>query len=122
MNSKRTWTTMLAIGVISFGIYSCDDDDTSIEQAVEEAESAWVYGFGFDTPSGYVSYMGVYEQIPEQADKATAVELGSSASVFSYGENAFIWDSEAVTMTRWSIDKSSLELSVDAILSLASTG
>ncbi|MEM9390761.1 MAG: hypothetical protein AAGA02_09825, partial [Bacteroidota bacterium] len=47
---------------------------------------------------------------------------GSSASVFSYGENAFIWDSEAVTMTRWSIDKSSLELSVDAILSLASTG
>ncbi|MEM0940240.1 MAG: hypothetical protein AAGI25_10705 [Bacteroidota bacterium] len=118
---KWTWITLFFLGVISVGSVSCSDDDNSGITLVDgEAESAWVYGFNNQTPNGSVNYMIADEEIPENADISQAVELGLSASIYSFGEHPYTWNGDAATITKWSVDRVNLTLAVEGIISLAS--
>ncbi|MEM9720534.1 MAG: hypothetical protein AAGA10_14835 [Bacteroidota bacterium] len=125
-NSKGwVWMRMLLIGIISLSIISCDEDDddmVDMEPEVQEVESAWVTGYFVGTPQGRVWYLRVDEEVPTEFDASEAVELGFNQRMYSFGENPYVWDSDARTMTKWEVDKTDLSLSPAAIMSLASTG
>ncbi|MEM0940247.1 MAG: hypothetical protein AAGI25_10740 [Bacteroidota bacterium] len=124
INSSWTWVSILLIGVISLGIYSCDnDDDDDLPPDPVEVESAWVTGYRISTPQGRVWYLRADEEVPENfaADDAT-IELGFNKPVYSFGENPYVWDGDAKTMTKWRVDRTDLTLSPIAIMSLAVTG
>lgn len=126
ISKQWTWLTMLLIGMLTLGITSCDEDDSNTvtpePEEPEEVGSAWVYGFSNNSPQGAVIYMGVSEEIPTQLDLNTSIELGSRVNTFSYGEDIYTWNSNASTITKWVVDRSTLEVSVENILSLASIG
>lgn len=120
---RGTWMTMTLIGAISVGIVSCSDDDsTDITPDEAEAESAWLIGVSQDTPTGSVLYMSVHEEMPKDVDVSSAVELGVNTSVSSYGEDVFTVNDNAGTITKWEVNKRTLELSPSALLSVASAG
>lgn len=125
---KWAWLTMLLIGMLTVGITSCDEDDTSNvtpdPDNGQEVESAWLYGFNQNTPSGFVNYLAVYEDHPSKVDVKNAVEIGASNAglVFSYEENPYTWNGDASTITKWSIDKTTLEINVSGLMSLATYG
>lgn len=114
----------MLIGVtISLGIFSCSEDDsTNVNPNGVEAESAWIYAFRNETPQGRVYYMSAHENIPEASNSSVAVELGLNTRIYSYGEHPYTWNGDASTITKWKVDKETLELSVEGIMSLASHG
>lgn len=122
--SKRwTWIAILLTGVVSIGIISCSDDDPSVTDTDPvEVESAWVLAYRSETPQGRVYYMEVNETIPSESNVSNAVELGLNNRIYSFGENPLTWNGDAGTITRWNVDRTNLDLSVDAILSFASNG
>lgn len=128
-NSKNTtnkrWTglTMLFIGIIATGITSCNkDDDPSGDDSGEEVETAYVRALDSYTPSGTINYFEVIQDLSAEVDLSKAVELGQNTRIYSLGAHPFTINRNAKTITRWKVDKKTLELSVDAILSYASTG
>ena len=117
---------MLLIGAVSFGMTSCNDDNDSGDPSdpdATEAGSAWVTGFRAQLPQGRVFYLSVTEELPESYDISSAVEVGSGGIFFeSFGDNPYTIDNNAQTITKWHVDRSTLELSVEGLLSYASTG
>ncbi|MEM6735247.1 MAG: hypothetical protein AAGC64_05780 [Bacteroidota bacterium] len=123
INKKQIWTTMLLIGTISFGIISCDDDDPDDDlTSVEETESGWLIGYRTRTPQGLIWYMEVNEDLPAETDQANAVEIGLNADIYTYESGIFTWNGDAATITKWDVDRSTLDFSVTGLLSLASSG
>ncbi|MEM9673499.1 MAG: hypothetical protein AAF992_12980 [Bacteroidota bacterium] len=126
-SKKWAWLTMLLTGMLSVGITSCDEDDnntvTPDPSDGQEAESAYFFGYRDFTPQGSVYYIEVQEEIGSGTNKSNAVEIGLNAYVTSYGEHPYSFNGNAGTITKWDVDKTTLELSPSAILSLAgSTG
>ncbi|MGD1894471.1 MAG: hypothetical protein ACFB15_28235 [Cyclobacteriaceae bacterium] len=126
--TKRwTWITMLLIGMVSVGISSCGDDDdnnnvTPEPEEPEEVESAWIYGFRLPTPQGRVYYMAAAEEVPSQVDISQVVEVGLNVRLYSYNGHPYTWNENAATMTKWDVDRTTLELSVSGVLSLGGSG
>lgn len=127
--SKRwAWLTMLLMGMFLLTTTSCDDDNddnntvTPDPGGEAEAESAWLTAFRVFGPNGTVYYMDVTEEVPEELNTSEAVELGLNKSIVAFDDNPYVVDNVASTITRWSVDRSDLSLSPEAILSLASTG
>lgn len=119
---KQAFLALLLIGAIFSVVFSCSDDNTNIALDRTEVVSAFITEFTKYTPSGNIIYMGIYEELPSELAVSNAVEIGTNGKVFSYGEHPYTWNGDAGTMTKWSIDKSTLEPSVDGILSFASSG
>ncbi|MEM0940251.1 MAG: hypothetical protein AAGI25_10760 [Bacteroidota bacterium] len=119
-----TWITMFLIEAISLGIISCSEDDSKDVDLSDgqEVESAWITGYFISAPEGRIWYMEATEDINSDVDISNSVELGSNASVRSYGENVYTTSFGAGTLTKWGINKSTLELEVEGIMSYASTG
>ncbi|MEM6737162.1 MAG: hypothetical protein AAF620_13950 [Bacteroidota bacterium] len=123
INKKQAWASMLLLGVIFVGIFSCStDDSTDIATEEAEAESAYFQYYRNETPGGSVIYINVNENIPEVADLSTSVELGIEVVAIPFGENIYTIDGNASTVTKWQVDRSSLGLSVTDLFSIASTG
>ncbi|MEM9673248.1 MAG: hypothetical protein AAF992_11670 [Bacteroidota bacterium] len=117
------WTTVLLIIVITISIFSCSEDDSiNVTPSGEEAESAWITGYFVSQPEGRIWYMEATKDINSDVDINNSVELGSNAGVYSSGENVYAVSSDAKTITKWIINKSTLELDVAGLLSYASTG
>ncbi|MEM0941448.1 MAG: hypothetical protein AAGI25_16925 [Bacteroidota bacterium] len=121
-NKKQTLASMLLIAVISFGIFSCSDDNNEVNPDGEEKENGWFVHFEIDNPNNSIHYMGVYEQIPEKMEPSNAVEIGLGASTMTYGDNIYTVNASANTLTKWEVNKASLELNPIQILSIASAG
>lgn len=123
-NSQIKWTSALLISVISFGIASCtdDDNDSNLDPTADEIASGWVTGFNVSTPQGTVWYLRADEEVPEDFNASSSVELGFNKRPYSFGENPYVWDSDARTMTKWEVNRTDLSLSPSGIMSLASTG
>ncbi|MEM6738292.1 MAG: hypothetical protein AAF620_19710 [Bacteroidota bacterium] len=121
---KWAWMTMLLIGVTSVGITSCSEDDNSEITTVDEveAESAFLQVYQNSTPGGRITYIRVTETIPEIADITQSIELGTEITIKTFGGQIFAVNPDASTITKWVVDKSSLELSVASVLSFASSG
>lgn len=123
-----SWLAILLIGMLSIVITSCgDDDDNAVTPEPvepEEASQAFLLGYRTNTPNGQVYYMSTHENIPNSIDISQAVEigLGGNTSITSFNGQPYSWNGDAATMTQWSIDKSTLELTVEGILSFGSTG
>lgn len=117
---------MLLMGIISTGIVSCSDDNdsdvTPDPGEGQEVESAWLYVTGVNTPQGFVRYMEIHEEIPARSNVAEAVELGLNSRAFFFGEHPYTWNGNAAVMTKWKVDRNTLELTVDGVLSFASAG
>ena len=112
--------------VIAFGLFSngCSDDDppAPTDPVNTEAESAYLLGYRVETPEGRVYYMEAHEEIPSNSNVSEAVELGLNRRIFSYGEHPYIWSGDDATMTKWTLDKTTLELSTDGVVSFGNTG
>ncbi|MEM0941316.1 MAG: hypothetical protein AAGI25_16245 [Bacteroidota bacterium] len=122
-NKKWAWATMLFIGLVAFGITSCSDDENNVTPVEGEAESAILQVVSVVTPGGSsVQYARVTPEILNEFDISQAVELGTGVSVKAFEDDMFVINSSASTITKYSIDRSSLELKVQDILSFASTG
>ncbi|MEM1260088.1 MAG: hypothetical protein AAGH81_16280 [Bacteroidota bacterium] len=129
---------ILALGMIS---YSCGSDDNDPEPEppigmedddpigmeddtppVEEFESGWLIGYRTRTPQGLIWYMEVNEELPNETDQANAVELGFNSQIFTTGDGVWTWNGDASTITRWEVDRTNLEFSVNGLLSIAASG
>ncbi|MGD1894889.1 MAG: hypothetical protein ACFB15_30370 [Cyclobacteriaceae bacterium] len=128
-NKRWAWLTMLLIGMLSLGTISCNEDDNDDNNNVtpapdepQETETAWMIGYRVGTPQGAVRYFEVHEEFPSQTNPSQAIEVGLASRVYSFGEHPFTYNENAGTMTKWSVDKSTLEISVAGIVSFASQG
>ncbi|MEM9300304.1 MAG: hypothetical protein AAGA64_18245 [Bacteroidota bacterium] len=128
LNSKKTiknykWATLFLIGAILLGITSCSDDDTTdVDSGNQELASGWLTGYRKDSPQGALYYMEASENILDETNVSNAVEVGLASRILSFGENPYTWNDEAGTLTKWSVDRTTLEFSVEGILSFASQG
>jgi len=114
--------SLLLIAMAMLSITSCNKDDDDINPGGgEAAKSAWLIGYRINTPQGSVKYMEVHEDIPTENNIAEAVELGFNARVYSYGGHPYTWNGDVATITKWDVDKTTLDLTPSAILSFAST-
>ncbi|MEM8940188.1 MAG: hypothetical protein AAGC64_12680 [Bacteroidota bacterium] len=119
---KSSPTLIILLGLLVLTSCENDDSDDASANNGEEAEQAWMLSFSENTPQGNVYYMGVYDEIPDSPDKNTAIELGFNATSVTFGDNVYTWNSNAMTMTKWSVDKVTLSLTPQDILSFASVG
>ncbi|MEM6841287.1 MAG: hypothetical protein AAF632_03605 [Bacteroidota bacterium] len=128
-SQKKVWIFILLIGMLAVGTISCDEDDNDDNNTVtpepeepEEVASAWLTGYFTATPNGRLYYMEVNENIPDETDVSNAVELGLGNRILSFGEHPYSWNDAAGTLTKWNVDRTTLEFSVDGIVSFASNG
>ncbi|MEM6526144.1 MAG: hypothetical protein AAF693_20275 [Bacteroidota bacterium] len=118
-----TWATVLLIGVLTLGITSCSDDDgTDVDPGGQEIESAWWSSYEVRAPEGDIYYLTVTEDIPTDFNASSAVELGFEQTVIAVEDNIYVYNPSAQTITKWSVDRTDLSLSVEGILSVATTG
>ncbi|MEH6657350.1 hypothetical protein [Leeuwenhoekiella marinoflava] len=111
------------LSMMAIGITSCDNDDKgNPNPGGEEIETAWVIGYRVETPQGRVYYLETHENIPSETNTSEAVELGLNSRIYSYGENPYTWNGDAATITKWEVNKSTLELTAIGIISFSSTG
>ncbi|MEM6736537.1 MAG: hypothetical protein AAF620_10765 [Bacteroidota bacterium] len=120
---RKRWafTTMLLIGILLTGSISCKKNDDDVTAAGEEAESAWLQAYTSETPTGVIRYLSVNETNPTKTDISQSVEIGLNSDVYSYGEHPYTWSGDASTMTKWEVNKNTLEITPIGILSFAST-
>ncbi|MEN7551481.1 hypothetical protein AAG747_26425 [Rapidithrix thailandica] len=102
------------------GLTACEDDKTT-PTPPQETESAIIASLRVSTPSGRVYYMGAYAELPEKLDFKEMEELGASVTVYSYGENPYVWNGTASTLTKYVVDNQ-LKISAGDVLSFANTG
>ncbi len=130
-NQKSVWVFMLLIGMLALGTISCDEDDNDNNNTVTpvpepdpipEVPTGWLIGYVNSTPQGGVYYMEASENIPEETNVSNAVEIGLGARVLSFGEHPYTWNNAAGTLTKWSVDRTTLEFSVEGVISFASLG
>ena len=124
MNSR--WLSALLMLVTAFGSMSCQDDDVASEDMTpdeQEVESAILQVISVTTPGGTsVQYASVTPEILDDFDISQAVELGTGVAVTYFEDDMYVINSSASTITKYSVDRSTLELQVEDILSFASTG
>ncbi|MEM8896285.1 MAG: hypothetical protein AAGC88_17025 [Bacteroidota bacterium] len=122
-STKWVITSIFLLGALSAGIFSCSDDDgTELGADGVEAQSAYFQLYYNETPGGRITYVNVSESIPEQTDLSKSIELGGGIYATSFGEHIYAINGNASTITKWQVDKSTLEPSVADIFSIASTG
>ncbi|MGD1895066.1 MAG: hypothetical protein ACFB15_31290 [Cyclobacteriaceae bacterium] len=125
---KWAWLTMLLIGVLSVGTISCDDNNddnntvTPEPNEPVETEAGWLIGYRTRTPQGLVWYMEVNEELPAETDLSNAVEIGFNAQILTFGSDVWTWNGDASTITKWEVDRTTLDFSVTELLSIATTG
>ena len=116
--------------MITLGVFfsACSDDNGSTDpdpnpDSVEpEATSAWLYDYYLSTPEGRIHYMDAVEELPSNVDVDGSVELGLNARTYAIGENVYTLSPSAGTLTRWDVDRTTLEISPSGLISYASTG
>ena len=128
MKMIKIFGLLLFIGLF---FTACSDDDPAPNSDPDtqadpdpdsELESAWLTGFRIETPQGRLWYMNVSEEVPENYDISESIELGLNQTVYSFGENPFVFDGNAKTITKWDVDKTDLSAEPSGILSLVSSG
>ena len=119
---RRSCLAILSIVFFLVGTTSCKEDDGVEMDEKQEAMSAWILGYRTETPQGNVYYLEAHEDVPSKTNSANAVELGLNSRIYSYGEHAYTWNGDAATITKWEVEKTTLELSPAGIISFASVG
>lgn len=123
IDKSISWLSLLLLGLVTCTFTACENDEGEITNNGAEAETASLVTFGQDTPGGWVTYMTVFEDAPTKIDIGDAVELGGSSSrVLIHGSDIYSYDPAASTITKWNVDRSSLELNPSSIISFASLG
>ncbi len=116
--------SLLFSTILMLSITSCEkDDDVTPDNNGQEVESAILHLYDKNSPSGErVFYMEVSEKLPSSLDVSKAVEIGANSTAFSVGEHPFTWNGNAKTITKWNVNKNTLEMAPTALMSLAGTG
>ena len=120
---KSTFSSRLTLLTITltFTFFACNDDDHP-EQNLEEVETATLLSLRTEGADGRIYYMAVYEEIPNEPDLSTMVELGPGFRVYAFGENPYTWDGNASNLTKWNVDRTNLNVSEAEVMSLAGLG
>ena len=123
----KAWVIILLVGTIAFGTTSCNDDDDSDDIIMEEeeepeVEDAWLIGYRTNAPQGLIWYMEVNEELPNETNQENAVEIGLNGDIFTHEGGVWTWNGNAATITKWDVDRVTLDFSVTGLLSLASSG
>lgn len=123
--TKWTGMAFLFLTIMAIGITSCKkDDEPTLDNNREEVATAFVRSIISYTPNGWVNYIEVVEDLTTNPDFSKAVEIGLyvGSDIHSVGEHPMTLNNDAKTITKWKVDKATLELSVEGVLSYASTG
>ena len=100
----------------------CDSTDPADDDDGLRPEGAVLIAERFNTPDGRIMYMGAYPDLPDQpVDVSQLVELGPSGKAFACGENAFFYNAEAATITKFVVEDD-LSLTAAASIQLAQEG
>ena len=116
-NLFKKYIPLLLLTLVAFT--GCKKDDETTPK--EESKTAEIAVTRVNTPGGRVYYMGAYSALPSVLDYKDMIELGANVTVYSYGENAYAWNGNASTFTKYSVS-STLQITVADVLSFASTG
>jgi hypothetical protein len=103
---QRLSTLALALALAPIAACSADPDadgEDSNEQ-VERPDGAILIAERFNTPDGRVMYMKAVAELPSApVDISTMVELGPGGDVFGCGGNAFFYNSDAGSITKYEV-------------------
>ncbi|MEM1118802.1 MAG: hypothetical protein AAGJ18_00050 [Bacteroidota bacterium] len=125
------WLMLLFVGFLAIAITSCGDDaieemeEMQEEQVVPdpEVESAVLQITSVRNPGGdAVIYATVTPEVAENFDISQAVELGINVAIETFEDDMFVINASSSTITKYSVDRTTLDLQVEGILSFASTG
>lgn len=119
---RWTWLSVIIIGIMIVGITSCTKDDFNPNLNGEELETAFVRGVDNYSPNGSIRYLDVVKDLAIEPNFSNMVELGLNVEVFAFGEHPYTINRDSKTITKWKIDKKTLNVSVEGLLSFASTG
>ncbi|MFH6988020.1 hypothetical protein ACHRVW_09770 [Flavobacterium collinsii] len=111
---------VLAIMCSVFALTSCSSDDTKTDEG-QGKNPAVIASVRVNTPGGRVFYLGAYDKFPSTLDYKTMTEIGSGATVYSFGEHPYVWNGTASTLTKYNVS-TEMKISKADALSLAGTG
>ncbi|MEM6265424.1 MAG: hypothetical protein AAGI38_23180, partial [Bacteroidota bacterium] len=119
--------SLLFLGILSLGITSCDnDDDGNVDpDDGQQVDSGWLIGSIVLGTNGNSFYLGAFEEIPStygtaELEKSTEIGLGTRLQIF--GNNIYSRDENARTVTKWKVDRTTLEIVPEAIMSFVASG
>lgn len=120
---KMTMFRKIVIVLLIAGITSCAEDniDPTLEEE-EEVETVFVRGVNNYTPNGSIRYLDIVPSLATEPNFANMVELGLNVEVYAFGEHPYSINRDSKTITKWKVDKTDMKVSVEGILSFASTG
>ncbi|WP_103864515.1 hypothetical protein [Aquimarina sp. I32.4] len=111
------------ISIVGLLFNGCSDGKSNKSNSrSSEVESAHVLAYRMETPEGRIYYMEVHEKIPSKSNVSEAVELGLNNRIYSYNEHPYTWSRDDATITKWSVDKATLEVSKNGVISFAHLG
>ena len=120
---NRYMAYFIIAGVILFT--GCSDDNVTDAESQDDSvefETAFLRGAVNFTPDGSITFLDIVTDLADEPDFSNMVELGRNVDVFANGEHPYTVNPDAKTITKWNVDKKNLEVSIDGILSFASTG
>ena len=96
--------TALSVMMLLF-MSACDSNSTGTEDGSERPDGAILIAERFNTPDGRIAYMGAFPELPDEPiDVSQLTELAPSGKAFACGENAFFYDAEASSITKYIVE------------------
>jgi hypothetical protein len=66
--------------------------------------------------------MQAFEEQQSVLTVDNAVEIGLNSRIYTLGGQPYTWNADAATLTKWDVDRTTLDFSVEGIISFASLG
>jgi len=103
-NSINFKFLVIICSIMFFGI-SCSDNGTSVDESQQLNEEAILIAERFNTPDGRIMFMGVFSELPnEPIETSQLTELSPSGKAFACGGNAFFYDADASSITKFIVE------------------
>lgn len=97
---------MVVMACLALGGAACSDDGRGGEGGgdAQPAAGAVLLAERFNTPDGRAAYLGVFPDVPTtQVDIAQMIELGPEGDVFGCGGDAFFYNPDAGSITKYEV-------------------
>ena len=96
----------LILTVVSFMFFSaCDTNSTGPDEDDSRPDGAVLIAERFNTPDGRIAYMGAFPELPDEPiETSQLTELAPTGKAFACGENAFFYDADASSITKYIVE------------------
>jgi hypothetical protein len=116
-----TRLALLCTGLAAAPMTGCSGDNRDTQRGGVGTAPAVMVAVQARSPESSSFYVGVYPELPRAVDLAGMLEVPSGRDARAFGGYVFVWDAEASTYTRFSVDDS-LNLYEDGAVSFANLG